>query len=98
MPIGPFRAYLAAQPEPQRTTLQAVAVALHKILPGAQACISYGMPAFKTDGLAVAGFAGFKHHCSYFPHSGSVIPQLTAELSAYDCDAGTLRLLEPAVV
>ncbi len=91
MPIGPFRAYLAAQPEPQRTTLQAVAVALHKILPGAQACISYGMPAFKTDGLAVAGFAGFKHHCSYFPHSGSVIPQLTAELSAYDCDAGTLR-------
>lgn len=87
----PFSAYLAAQPEPQRTTLQAVAASLRKILPGAQECMSYGMPAFKVDGTSIAGLAGFKHHCSYFPHSGSVLERLTPDLAAYDHDQGTLR-------
>ena len=32
------------------------------------------MPYFK--GGWVAGFDGFKHHCSYFPHSGNVIGQI----------------------
>ena len=91
MEAQPFDEYLAAQPEPQRSTLRAVAASLRRILPGAQECISYGMPAFKVDGTAVAGFAGFKAHCSYFPHSGSVIPQHLAELAAFDADAGTLR-------
>ena len=31
------------------------------------------MPCFKVGGVAVAGFDGFKHHCSYFPHSGNVV-------------------------
>jgi uncharacterized protein YdhG (YjbR/CyaY superfamily) len=31
------------------------------------------MPCFKVDGVAVAGFDGFTRHCSYFPHSGSVL-------------------------
>jgi uncharacterized protein YdhG (YjbR/CyaY superfamily) len=88
---SPFDAYLAAQPEPQRSTLAAVAVSLRSLLPDAEACISYGMPAFKCDGTAIAGFAGFKEHCSYFPHSGDVIPTLLPALAKYDADAGTLR-------
>jgi uncharacterized protein YdhG (YjbR/CyaY superfamily) len=89
----PFSAYLAEQPEPQRTTLSAMAASLRAILPGAQECISYGMPAFAADGTSVAGIAGFKHHCSYFPHSGSVLEQLSADLIDYDYDfdKGTLR-------
>ncbi len=91
MTVHPFDSYLAAQPEPQRSTLVAVAASLRQILPGALECISYGMPAFKVDGTAIAGFAGFKHHCSYFPHSGAVIPQLAADVAGYDADRGTLR-------
>ena len=87
----PFVAYLDAQPEPQRSTLAAVAASLRSLLPDAEASISYAMPAFKIDGTAVAGFAGFQHHCSYFPHSGAVIPQHMAELAAFEADAGTLR-------
>ncbi len=45
--------------------------------------MSYGLPAFRVEGKVVAGFAAFKHHLSYLPHSGSVLPALTAELAEY---------------
>jgi uncharacterized protein YdhG (YjbR/CyaY superfamily) len=87
----PFDAYLARQPEPQRTTLATTAARLRTLLPDAEECISYGMPAFKVDGTAIAGLAGFTQHCSYFPHSGATLARVTADLSAYDVDDGTLR-------
>ena len=87
----PFNAYLAAQPEPQRSTLQATATSLRKILPGATEAVSYGMPAFIVDGTAIAGLAGFKHHCSYFPHSGAALERIESDLAGYDYDKGTLR-------
>ncbi|MGB8857890.1 MAG: DUF1801 domain-containing protein [Ilumatobacteraceae bacterium] len=91
MADDPFSAYLALQPQPQRSTLEAVVATLRTILPDAEACMSYGMPAFKVDGTAVAGLAGFKRHCSYFPHSGATLERLTKDLAGYDHDAGTLR-------
>jgi len=91
MSAHPFDEYFAQQPEPQRNTLNAVAQSLRRILPGAEACISYAMPAFKVDGTAIAGFAAFTKHCSYFPHSGATLPRLAAYLDGYDWDAGTLR-------
>jgi uncharacterized protein YdhG (YjbR/CyaY superfamily) len=33
-----------------------------ELVPGAEQCISYGMPAFKVQGKMVAGFAAFKKH------------------------------------
>lgn len=87
----PFDQYLAGQPRPQRDTLRTVLDALASLLPGAEPCISYGMPAFKADGTAVAGVAGFKGHCSYFPHSGSVVPALAEHLAGFEFDRGTLR-------
>ncbi|MCB0983980.1 MAG: hypothetical protein KDB06_04930 [Ilumatobacter sp.] len=87
-----FAEYLAAQPEPQRTTLLVVAERLRRLLPDAEACISYGMPGFRVDGTVVAGFAGFKGHCSYFPHSGDVIRRLPAgAVLDHQWRDGTLR-------
>ena len=72
-PDDPVSAHLAALPQPQRDTLAALRTTLRELLPDAEECISYNMPCFKVDGVAVAGFDGFKHHCSYFPHSGNVV-------------------------
>ena len=83
--------YLAAVEEPKRTTLEALRRTILRIVPDAEQCISYGMPAFKLDGKVVAGFAAFKRHLSYFPHSGSVLPELTDELSGYTTTKGTLQ-------
>lgn len=83
--------YLDAAPEPQRSTLVALRETLRKILPEAEETMSYNMPSFKVGGKAVAGYAAFKNHCSYFPHSGLVLPELADELGGYDWDQGTLR-------
>jgi uncharacterized protein YdhG (YjbR/CyaY superfamily) len=76
-PADPIGSHLAALPQPQRDTLTALRTTLRDLLPDAEECISYNMPCFKVDGVAVAGFEGFKKHCSYFPHSGSIVGQIT---------------------
>lgn len=84
--------YLDASPEPQRRTLTQLRLLLRSILPTAEEGMSYGVPAFKVEGKAVAGYAHAKKHCSYLPHSGSVIEQVEAELlEGYDWSKGTLR-------
>jgi uncharacterized protein YdhG (YjbR/CyaY superfamily) len=83
--------YLADAPEPQRSTLQALRAMLRKLLPSATEEMSYGVPAFKVAGKAVAGYAWAKGHCSYFPHSGEVLASLAEDLDGYDWSKGTLR-------
>ena len=61
------------------------------VIPDAEQCISYGMPAFRLRGKIVAGFAAFKNHLSYFPHSGSVIPALSHDVARYATSKGTLQ-------
>ena len=84
--------YLEGAPEPQRSTLDALRQTLCEILPDSDHALSYGVPAFKVEGKAVAGYAYFKNHCSYFPHSGSVFPELADELQRYEWSKGTLKL------
>ncbi len=84
-------AYLAALDEPKRGTLEELRRTILGIIPDSEQCISYGMPAFKVRGKAVAGFAAFKNHLSYFPHSGSVLPELAEDVAAYSGSKGTLQ-------
>jgi uncharacterized protein YdhG (YjbR/CyaY superfamily) len=83
--------YLAALDEPKRSTLEAMRTSILEIVPDADQCISYGMPAFKVSGKAVAGFAAFKHHLSYLPHSSSVLTALGDDLARYETSKGALR-------
>jgi uncharacterized protein YdhG (YjbR/CyaY superfamily) len=83
--------YLEALEEPKRATLALLRQAILAVLPGAEQGISYGVPAFRVRGKTVAGFAAFKNHLSYLPHSGSVFPQLKDELQGYSTSSGALR-------
>ena len=83
--------YLDALEEPERTTLARLRQTILEILPGAEQGISYGVPAFKVRGRAIAGFAAFRNHLSYLPHSGSVFPRLQVELIGYAASSGALR-------
>jgi uncharacterized protein YdhG (YjbR/CyaY superfamily) len=84
-------AYLAALDEPKRTTLQTLRRTISGVVPGAEEVISYGMPGFRLNGNIVAGFAAFKDHLSYLPHSGSVLSELSAELKGYKQTPGSLH-------
>jgi uncharacterized protein YdhG (YjbR/CyaY superfamily) len=68
--------YLAGLDEPKRSGLNGLRKTILDIIPDAEQCISYRMPAFKVGGKTIAGFAAFKDHLSYFPHSGSVLQEL----------------------
>jgi len=84
-------AYLASLEEPKRSTLQQLRSTILGVIPEAEQCISYGIPGFRLRGTMIAGFAAFKHHLSYFPHSGSVFQELPDELTTYKASKGTLR-------
>ena len=91
MTFDSIDAYLADLDEPKRKTLQALRTCILEIIPEATECISYGMPAFRLQGKVVAGFAAFKNHLSYLPHSGRVLDKLPVELSHYSYSPGALR-------
>ena len=83
--------YLANLEEPKRTTLQAVRQTIRGIIPEADEGISYGMPAYRLRGKVVAGFAAFKNHLSYLPHSGSVFAEIPEDLAGYVTSKGALQ-------
>lgn len=83
--------YLSGIEEPKRATLERLRQSILKVVPDAQQGISYGMPAFRIDGKVVAGFAAFKNHLTYVPHSGSVLEQLGDDLAGYSRSKAALR-------
>jgi uncharacterized protein YdhG (YjbR/CyaY superfamily) len=91
VPAQEIDEYLGALEEPKRTTLARLRQTILEIVPEAEQGISYGVPAFKVRGKTIAGFAAFKDHLSYLPHSGSVFPQLKEELKGYTTSSGALR-------
>jgi uncharacterized protein YdhG (YjbR/CyaY superfamily) len=84
--------YLDALEESKRATLALLRQTILDLLPEAEQGIAYGVPAFRVQGKTIAGFAAFKSHLSYLPHSGSVFPQLKDQLQDYTTSAGALRL------
>jgi uncharacterized protein YdhG (YjbR/CyaY superfamily) len=83
--------YLAALDESKRRTLEALRNSILQVVPDAEQCISYDMPAFKIDGKTVAVFAAFKHHLSYLPHSGAVLAALGDDVAGYEMTKGSLH-------
>jgi uncharacterized protein YdhG (YjbR/CyaY superfamily) len=83
--------YLDRLDEPKRSTLRRLRRDILAVVPDAEQCISYAVPGFKVAGKTIAGFAAFKNHLSYLPHSGSVFPELAEELARYEKSTGALR-------
>lgn len=90
-PANPIDAYLAQVDEPARSTLATLRASILAVVPDAEECISYAMPAFRVGGKVVAGFAAFKRHLSYLPHSGSVFAAMGGALDGYDRTRSSLH-------
>jgi uncharacterized protein YdhG (YjbR/CyaY superfamily) len=81
--------YLAAVPPDKRAALQKLRRTIRSAIPGAEECISYGLPAFRYEGRMVAWFGAAKNHCSFYP--GGVVSACEKELEGYDTSKGTIR-------
>jgi uncharacterized protein YdhG (YjbR/CyaY superfamily) len=91
MSAAEIDAYLAPLPEQKRQTLEVLRQRILAVIPEAEQCISYGMPAFRVSGKVLAGFAAFKNHLAYLPHSGQVFPVLAEELKDFVYTIGSLH-------
>jgi uncharacterized protein YdhG (YjbR/CyaY superfamily) len=83
--------YLADVKGEKRAALDQLRKTIRSIIPNAEECISYGIPAFRLDGNIVAGFAATKKGCSYFPFSGSTLRTLADELEDYEKTKSSLH-------
>ena len=84
-------AHLAKVPQPHKATLESLRKTILEIIPEAEEVISYGFPGYRLDGKIICGFDAFKNHCSFFPHSSLVIPELEKELVNYKTSKGALQ-------
>jgi uncharacterized protein YdhG (YjbR/CyaY superfamily) len=82
--------YLARVPQPARETLNKMRATIRSVVPSeATETISYGMPAFRHNGVLV-WFAAFSDHCSLFP-TASVIDAFKDDLKGYSTSKGTIH-------
>jgi len=82
--------YVARVPLPARSTFTTLREAVRSAVPPqATETMSYGIPAFKHNGMLV-WFAAFSKHCSLFP-TASVIEAFKNELSGYTISKGTIQ-------
>jgi uncharacterized protein YdhG (YjbR/CyaY superfamily) len=81
--------YIAASPKNVREKLQDIRRAIRTEAPNAKEVISYGMPAFKQNGVLVF-FAAHKEHIGFYPTS-SGISAFRDELSRYKQSKGAVQ-------
>lgn len=89
----PIDDYLRTVPEDRREVLEDLRAKIRSVVPDAEECISYGMPAFRVPGGVVAGFQATKKGCSYYPFSGSTLATVARFVRPYDQTKSALHFL-----
>jgi uncharacterized protein YdhG (YjbR/CyaY superfamily) len=82
--------YLAPLSKEKRAALEKLRRAIRVAAPGAEECISYGIPAFRLGGWLLVGFGAAAKHCAFYPGAHPVEAH-KEELEAYDTSKGTVR-------
>jgi uncharacterized protein YdhG (YjbR/CyaY superfamily) len=80
----PIDDYLRTVPEDRRRSLLDLRAKIRSVVPDAEECISYRIPAFRLHGAIVAGFHATRDGCSYFPFSGFTLRTVARFVRAYD--------------
>ncbi len=84
-----FDGFLASLTPEKRTALEKLRKTIRAAVPGAEECISYGIPAFRLGGKFLVGLGAGADHCSFYP--GSALDEFRDELEGYDTSRGTIR-------
>lgn len=81
--------YIAGFPLPVQKRLNTLRDAVIKTAPDAQEVISYGMPAYKQNGMLLY-FAAHKNHIGFYP-MGSGIEAFKEEITEYKSAKGSVQ-------
>ena len=82
--------YLAALSDDKRAALEKLRKAIRAAAPAAEECISYGIAAFRLNGMLV-GLGATAKHCALYLMSSSIADNFKDELKDFDTSKGTIR-------
>lgn len=82
--------YLTRLTPEKRGALEKLRRTIRAVVPKAEECISYQIPAFRLDGRVLVWFGAARDHLSFFP-GAAPIKALAAELEDYDTRKGTIH-------
>ncbi len=82
--------YLDQLDAPQRAALERLRRTIRSVAPKAEECISYGVPAFRFQGMLL-GFGAAASHCALYLMSATTVAAHQQALAGYDLSKGTIR-------
>jgi len=83
-------AYIAALPAKSRTLIKELRSIIKKEAPDAEELISYGMPAFRWNGMLL-WYAVNKKHVGLYPKPSAIV-KFSKELTVYKTSKGAIQL------
>lgn len=89
-PVATIDDYLAPLGAEKRAALEQLRRQIRAAAPGAEECLSYGIPSFRLDGRLLVSFGAAEKHCAFYP-GAEPIAALAGELAGYDTSKGTIR-------
>jgi uncharacterized protein YdhG (YjbR/CyaY superfamily) len=89
----PIDDYLRTVPKDRRRALDDLRAEIRSVVPDAEECISYGMPAFRLPGGVVAGFQATAKGGSYYPFSGTTLATVAPFVRDYDQTKSALHFV-----
>lgn len=88
---GAFDTYLEGLEISKRVVLEKMRKTIHSTVPGAEECISYGLPAFRLNGKLLVAIGATAKHCAFYPMSGTTVAAFAERLADFDTSKGTIR-------
>ena len=82
--------YLSQLSDEKRIPLEKLRTTIKSVAPKAEESISYGLCAFRQNGMLV-GFGATPNHLAFYLMSATVLAGFTKELRGYDLSKGTIR-------
>jgi uncharacterized protein YdhG (YjbR/CyaY superfamily) len=83
--------FLASLPPDQREALAALRAQIRALVPDAEECFYYQLPAFRVDGHILVCFGAAKRHVALYPCSGRAVAHVSDALTDFSTSAGTIR-------
>jgi len=85
--------YLESVTPARRRALQQLRETIRSAAPGAEECISYGIPGFRLGGKLLVSFGAAANHCAFYP-GAHPLEAHRREVDRYDTSRGTIRFPE----
>src|SRR5437667_10743488 len=83
--------YITKVNSDQRATLEKLRRTILAAAPGAEECISYGIPAFRLNGRSLVFFGAWANHCALYPGSSTTLKKFRGDLKGFQITKGTIR-------